>query len=86
MTRPGVLNRKEKTAMKRFVGAAILNIVPESMKEDFLDHYNCRPPPIFMVLISIIEVHCCIAMFLVLIENIFVINAVLLCLKLLKLE
>ena len=61
MTRPGVLNRSEKSAMKRFVGAAILNIVPESMKEDFLDHYNCRPPPIFMILISIIEVSACIS-------------------------
>ena len=56
MTRPDVLNKKERSAMSRFVGAAILNIVPESMKEDFLDHYNCRPPPIFMVLISILEV------------------------------
>ena len=56
MTRPGALNKKERSAMKSFVGAAILNIVPESMKEDFLDHYNCRPPPIFMALISIIEV------------------------------
>lgn len=56
MTRPGALNKKERSAMKSFVGAAILNIVPESMKEDFLDHYNCRPPPIFMALISIIEI------------------------------
>jgi hypothetical protein len=56
MTRDGVLSKKERTAMTRFVGGVINNIVPEYMKEDFLEHYTCCPPPIFMVVISIIEV------------------------------
>lgn len=56
MTRPGVLTREERSAMKRFVSGVVLNIVPQSMREDFLDHYNCRPPPIFMILISIVEI------------------------------
>jgi len=43
--------------MRGFMKTIISNIVPESMKEDFLEHYTCTPPPIFMVLISIIEVN-----------------------------
>lgn len=57
MTRPGVLSRKERTAMRNFVGSVVSNIVPEYMKEDFLEHYTCCPPPIFMVVISILEVN-----------------------------
>lgn len=56
MTRPGVLSHGERTAMKKFMGSVIANIVPEYMKEDFLEHYTCCPPPLFMITISIVEI------------------------------
>ncbi|KAL4219613.1 Rhomboid-related protein 2 [Mactra antiquata] len=56
MTRPGVLSKKERRAMRGFVGTVVANIVPEHMREDFLAHYTCCPPPIFMVLMSVIEI------------------------------
>ena len=42
--------------MRRFVGMAIHNIVPLPMREDFLQNYTCSPPPIFMVIVSLLEV------------------------------
>lgn len=56
MTREGVLSKRERTAMTKFMGNVISNIVPEYMKQDFLEHYTCCPPPIFMVAISILEI------------------------------
>lgn len=50
------LTKTEKTAMRKFVAAAITNIIPRFLKEDFLRNYNCRPPPIFMIVISIVEI------------------------------
>lgn len=50
------MTKKERSAMRNVVAAAIANIVPKSQREDFLANYNCKPPPIFMILISIIEV------------------------------
>jgi len=50
------LNKAEKSALRGFVGAAVQNIVPRSMREDFLKNYTCKPPPVFMIIISIIEV------------------------------
>ncbi|XP_052250605.1 rhomboid-related protein 2-like isoform X2 [Dreissena polymorpha] len=50
------IDRKEKPAMRRFVSAAVQNIVPRSLREDFLANYNCRPPPVFMIVISVIEI------------------------------
>lgn len=50
------MTKKERSAMRSVVAAAIANIVPKSQREDFLANYNCKPPPIFMVLISIIEI------------------------------
>ena len=42
--------------MRRFVGMAIHNIVPLPMREDFLQNYTCSPPPIFMIIVSLLEV------------------------------
>lgn len=50
------LSKKEKTAMRRFVGAAIHNIVPLRMREDFLQNYTCSPPPVFMIIVSLLEI------------------------------
>ena len=50
------LSKKDKTAMRRFVGMAINNIVPLPMREDFLKNYTCSPPPVFMIIVSVLEV------------------------------
>ena len=56
LTRPGTLTERERRAMRGFMANVISNIVPESMKQDFLEHYTCCPPPLFMPIISVIEV------------------------------
>ncbi|WAR17231.1 RHBL2-like protein [Mya arenaria] len=50
------LSQAERTAMKRFLGAALVNIVPRAWRTDFLRNYNCRPPPFFMPVVSLLEV------------------------------
>ena len=50
------LSAKEPTRMGKVMKAAIANIVPRSQREDFMANYNCKPPPIFMIVISIAEV------------------------------
>lgn len=49
----------ERKKIGGLLGAAIANIVPQSMREDFMANYNCKPPPIFMIFISIVEVYNC---------------------------
>lgn len=49
----------ERQKIGGLLGAAIANIVPQSMREDFMANYNCKPPPIFMIFISIVEVYNC---------------------------
>lgn len=56
MTGDEELSHHERSAMSKIVGVAIENIVPTRLRQDFLANYNCRPPPIFMFLISVIEV------------------------------
>ncbi|XP_062602053.1 rhomboid-related protein 2-like isoform X2 [Saccostrea cucullata] len=46
----------ERKKLGGLLGAAIANIVPQSMREDFIANYNCKPPPIFMIFISIVEI------------------------------
>ena len=46
----------ERKAIGGVMGAVISNILPQSMREDFIANYTCCPPPIFMIIISIIEV------------------------------
>lgn len=50
------LSKAEKKAMRKFVSAAIVNIVPKFMREDFLRNYTCKPPPVFMIIITAIEI------------------------------
>ncbi|XP_048776348.2 rhomboid-related protein 2-like [Ostrea edulis] len=50
------IREHEKRKLKGLLGAAIANIVPQSQREDFMANYNCKPPPIFMIIISIIEI------------------------------
>ena len=50
------LTAEERRPFKRVMRAAIADLVPRRMREDFLANYNCCPPPIFIPLISAIEV------------------------------
>ncbi|KAK3602371.1 hypothetical protein CHS0354_011204 [Potamilus streckersoni] len=56
ITKRGRLTREERRAVDRFILWAIQNVVWSSEQRDFLQMYTCRPPPIFMVVISIIEI------------------------------
>lgn len=54
----------ELTKFQSFVRTAVSTVVPKSQKaadgdtdmvEDYINHYNCCPPPLFMIIISMIE-------------------------------
>ena len=44
------------TRSRLVTAASNIAAVPESEKEDYLSQYTCKPPPIFLPLISILEV------------------------------
>ena len=50
------VTKAERTAFQNVIGAAVADILPKSMREDFLANCTCMPPPIFMILISLVEV------------------------------
>ncbi|ESP04998.1 hypothetical protein LOTGIDRAFT_230044 [Lottia gigantea] len=50
------VSKSERSKFQKVMSAAIDNIVPKSMKQDFIANYNCRPPPLFIPIISITEV------------------------------
>ncbi|XP_050394389.1 rhomboid-related protein 2 isoform X1 [Patella vulgata] len=52
----GGVTREERQRFRGIISAAIDNIIPQSMKEDFIANYNCRPPPLFIPIISAIEI------------------------------
>ncbi|WAR31566.1 RHBL2-like protein, partial [Mya arenaria] len=56
MCQRNMLTKKERRAVRGVMVSIVSNIVPESMKEDFLEHYTCLPPPLFMPIISVIEI------------------------------
>ncbi|XP_046547424.1 rhomboid-related protein 2-like isoform X3 [Haliotis rubra] len=56
MTSDEGLTKSERSAFRSFLGAAIANIVPQSLRNDFLANYNCRPPPLFIIIMSTAEI------------------------------
>ncbi|XP_076454648.1 rhomboid-related protein 2-like [Babylonia areolata] len=50
------LTASERTRFQKVIRAAILDIVPLRYRDDFLANYNCCPPPIFILFISIAEI------------------------------
>lgn len=50
------LTRSERTRFQSVIRAAVLDIVPQRYRDDFLANYNCCPPPLFILLVSIAEV------------------------------
>ena len=54
------------THFQKLVRTAVSTVVPQGYKakdgekdyiEDYTEHYNCCPPPLFMIIISIVEVY-----------------------------
>ncbi|GFS08643.1 rhomboid-like protein [Elysia marginata] len=50
------LTAEERRPFKRVMRAAIADLVPRRLREDFLANYNCCPPPLFIPLISALEI------------------------------
>ncbi|KAL8608160.1 hypothetical protein ACOMHN_016615 [Nucella lapillus] len=50
------LTTAERSRFQSVIRAAILDIVPLRYRDDFLANYNCCPPPIFILFISIAEI------------------------------
>lgn len=50
------VSKEERTALQSVISAAVADILPKSMREDFLANYTCKPPPIFIIFISLVEV------------------------------
>lgn len=50
------LTKAERSAFRQVLRGAIADILPKHMREDFIANYTCCPPPIFMIIISIIEI------------------------------
>ena len=57
------LSGKELTKWQKMVRGAVSSVVPnqerdtgDTVADDYASNYNCRPPPLFMIFISLIEV------------------------------
>ena len=64
------LSKRQLSSFQYFVRGAVSTVVPRQQRvhadqvdgspgevdEDYLDQFNCRPPPIFMIFISLAEV------------------------------
>lgn len=55
---------EELSTFQKMVRGAVSSVVPGSMRvesgdlvvDDYISHYNCKPPPLFMIIISLAEV------------------------------
>ena len=64
-THTPLLTPANLSRFQRMVQASVRSVVPGSsrtkrghkVEEEYIAYYNCRPPPLFMILISIIEVN-----------------------------
>lgn len=50
------LTAEERKPFRRVMRAAIADIVPRRMREDFLANYTCCPPPLFIPIITALEI------------------------------
>lgn len=46
----------ERSRFQSFIRGAIMNIVPQRLRDDFLANYTCCPPPLFIPFVSAAEV------------------------------
>lgn len=44
------------SGFERFILEITATTVPHHRQKDYIEHYSCKPPPIFMILISLVEV------------------------------
>ncbi|XP_055898545.1 rhomboid-related protein 2-like isoform X2 [Biomphalaria glabrata] len=50
------LTKEERKLFPRMMRTAIASLIPRREREDFIANYNCCPPPIFIPLISAVEI------------------------------
>ena len=55
------LTTVELTKFQKLVRVAVRSVVPPNQLsgdeiDDYASHYNCRPPPLFIIIISVVEV------------------------------
>ena len=55
-TAPEIIRPKHLSRFNRALRGAVKSVVPSKIVDDYMEHYNCRPPPLFMILVSVIEV------------------------------
>ena len=59
-----ILNKAELTKFQKVLRGAVGSVVPKGSKtsdgadvvDNYMEHYNCKPPPLFMIIISVVEV------------------------------
>jgi rhomboid-related protein 1/2/3 len=59
-----ILTAAQLTKFQRMLRVAVISVVPpratnkhgKVVVDDYVEQYNCKPPPLFMPIISIIEV------------------------------
>ncbi|KAI0209765.1 Rhomboid-related protein 3 [Lamellibrachia satsuma] len=55
-TAPGVIKPKHLSRFNRAMRGAVSSVVPVHLVDDYMEHYNCKPPPLFMITVSLVEV------------------------------
>ena len=62
--RSRILDHSQLTKWQKMIRGAVSSVVPnhtmsktgEEVVDDYISHYNCKPPPLFMIIISVAEV------------------------------
>jgi len=49
-------NLDQLTKFERFILEFTATTVPHSHQKDYIEHYSCKPPPLLMIIVSLIEV------------------------------
>ena len=62
-----ILTPQQLSRFQRMLRVAVSSVVPPNARnrqgkvvvDDYVEQYNCKPPPLFMPIISIVEVRIC---------------------------
>ena len=44
------------SGFERFVLEFTATTLPHRKQKDYIEHYSCKPPPLFLILVSLVEV------------------------------
>lgn len=45
-----------KSAIQQILDVAVTNVAPDSQKAEFIQGYDCKPPPLFLIVVSALEI------------------------------